>query len=142
MFLRRAALLIACLALAVGCEQINGANNLISGQDYRIVVGGTPGTTFTALQTTGVMAGDWTLKSVEGTVPAEYDVHGNLAGLSLQKDDDSGTIDLQIYQGTQLLKEATSSTPNDVVEVSVSIIPDLTPVAINACGDGEGVTPC
>jgi hypothetical protein len=76
------------------------------------------------MQTTGAVAGDWSAQSVEGTVPAEYQLRGNLVALVLQKDDDAGTVRAQLFRGADLIKDVQTSTPLDTIEVAEWITED------------------
>lgn len=73
---------------------------------FSVQVSGTTGTAFTGSYMTVTVDGKSVSKSVEGTVPASYDLDGSIVSVSFQKKTESGKLAVKIMKGDKVAAES------------------------------------
>lgn len=72
-------------------------------------VGGTPGLAFHGHYVLVTASGTPTSRRVKGTVPAEYSVRGSVVSLALRKQEESGTLQLEIITDVEVVARSHTS---------------------------------
>jgi len=82
-------ILLVALVLLAGC---------VTDSDFRIEVTGTPGLEFSGHYGLATADGQYTSKSVDGTVPATYTMRGHIVSGLFQKTTEDGTLRVEIFK--------------------------------------------
>lgn len=109
-----ALLLMLCFAaLFVGCSA-----PAMTDTDFIVKVTGTEGLKFNGSYMITTTEGKSESKSVEGTVPAEYTMKGNIVSVSFQKQAEAGDLKVEILQGDKVVAQSETSAAYGVVTVA------------------------
>ena len=107
--------LIIALALLgtlfVGCEEIGES-------DFTIKVSGTSGLEFSGSYMVVASGGQSTSKSVDGIVPAQYTVRGEIVSCSFQKQTEFGILRIEILKGSKVVSQSETSAAYGVVSAA------------------------
>ena len=110
--MKRLILLIAVLSLVVGgCAGIGDS-------DFTIKVSGTSGLKFSGNYMVVTSGGGSTSKSVDGTVPAQYTIRGNIVSCVFQKQSEYGTLRVEIVKGGKIVSQSETLAAYGVVSVA------------------------
>jgi hypothetical protein len=109
---------IICLALITVILLLMGCGSSLSDSDYKIKVSGTSGLEFSGSYMVVKAGGESTSKSVDGTVPAEYSVTGDIVSVSFQKQTDTGTLKVEISKDGKVLKSEDTTAAYGVVAIA------------------------
>ncbi len=121
--MKRNILLIVILLAAftlVGCSE--SAYKLVEPQvvDSRFIVkvGGTPGLRFHGHYAVVTAGGGSTSRSVEGTVPVEYNVKGKTVACAFQKQEERGTLKVEIIKDGKVVGQSETSAAYGMVTIA------------------------
>lgn len=106
------ALLVALcfIVLLVGCSA-----PAMTDTDFTVRVSGTEGLKFNGSYMITTTEGKSESKSVEGTVPAEYTMKGNIVSVTFQKQAEAGVLKVEILQGDKVVAQSETSAAYGVV---------------------------
>lgn len=96
--------------ILVGCGQTESK--------FTIKVSGTSGLKFSGSYMTVRAGGASTSKSVEGTVPAEYNLRGIIVSCTFQKQSEKGNLRVDIFKDGTGVSQSETSAPYGVVSVA------------------------
>jgi len=105
------------LLVLVGIFMLVGCTGLVES-NFTIKVSGTSGLEFSGSYMTVMAGGSSTSKSVEGTVPAEYNVSGSIVSCAFQKQSEGGTLKVTIIEGGKVVSESETSAAYGVVSAA------------------------
>lgn len=104
-------LVLVVIFMLVGCTDLVKSN-------FTIRVSGTTALKFSGSYMTVTAGGSSTSKSVEGTVPAEYNVSGSIVSCSFQKQSEGGNLKVEIIKGGKVVSESETSAAYGVVSAA------------------------
>ncbi|MDD2297631.1 MAG: hypothetical protein PHX79_07445 [Sphaerochaetaceae bacterium] len=107
-------LLLCSVFLLIGC----GSTTAMTDTDFVVKVSGTEGAAFSGSYMTTTTEGQSESKSVEGTIPAEYNMKGNIVSVSFQKQAEAGDLKVEILQGDEVVAQSETSDAYGVVSVA------------------------
>ena len=107
-----AVFIIALLAITLsGCAGIGDS-------DFKIRVTGSDGLIFSGSYLITTSAGNSVSKSVDGIVPAEYVVRGNIVSVAFQKRYEGGILKVEILKNDKVVSQSETSAAYGVVSVA------------------------
>lgn len=108
-------ILVICMVglIFTGC-----GGSLSSDTEFQIKVSGTTGLKFSGSYMVITSGGQSTSKSVDGTIPAQYSVTGNIVSAVFQKQTESGTLKVEIIKGGKVLNSSDTTAAYGVVSVA------------------------
>lgn len=107
-------LLIATVILGVllvGCTESGDS-------DFTIEVSGSSGLEFSGNYMVVTSEGQSTSKSVDGIVPARYDVRGNIVLCTFQKQSEYGILRVEILRGADVVAQSETSAAYGIVSAA------------------------
>jgi len=112
-------LIVAILLVSIGGLFFAGCGGSLStDSEFQIKVSGTTGLEFSGSYMTVTSGGQSTSKSVEGTVPAQYTVTGNMVSVAFQKQVESGTLKVEILKDGKVINSSDTTAAYGVVSVA------------------------
>ena len=106
-------LLLCFIILIAGCS-----TTAMTDTDFTVKVSGTEGLKFNGSYMITTTEGKSESKSVDGTVPTEYTMKGNIVSVSFQKQTDAGDLKGEILQGNKVVAQSETSAAYGVVAVA------------------------
>lgn len=85
---------------------------------YTIRISGTDGLGFTGSYMQMQASGGSTSKSVDGTIPAEYEIEGSITSAAFQKKGESGTLHVVLEKNGTVVKEEETTAAYGMVSVA------------------------
>ena len=117
-------LIIVALVLAVGCAEAPEVREVRpitnTNTQFTIEVSGTQGLQYQGSHMVVTSNGGSASESVSGTVPSRYSVRGVIASAAFQKQSQSGTLTVEIFEGGERVAYSTTRAPYGMVSVSAS----------------------
>lgn len=104
-------ILFVVLVAITGCDSMKN-------KEFTIKVSGTDGLEFSGSYMSVLADGKSTSKSVDGIIPTEYSVKGNIVSVAFQKKSESGFLKVQILKDDKVINESESSAAYGVVSVA------------------------
>jgi len=86
--------------------------------NYLIKVSGTQGLKFSGTYMTSGQAGKSESKTIDGTVPAQYEAAGMIVSVSFQKKTENGNLKVQIFKGGSVVAESETTAAYGVVSAA------------------------
>ena len=94
-----------------------GANSLFSS-DFTIKLSGSPGLKYSGSYMVVTAGGNSTSKTVDGSVPDQFNVSGTLVSTTFQKQGESGNLRVEIIKGGNVVSESETSAAYGVVSAA------------------------
>jgi hypothetical protein len=108
---------IWAMASGGGTSSGKGANSLFSS-DFTIKISGSPGLKYSGSYMVLTASGDSTSKTVDGSVPDQFNVSGNIVSTTFQKRAESGNLKVEIVKGGSVVAESETSAAYGVVSAA------------------------
>lgn len=109
--------LLALVACVTSCST-SSSGGFSSNKTYTISVTGSSGVAFSGSIGGIDSNGDYISQSVDGTVPHTYTFTGSMVSVVFQNQGESGTLTVQILEGSTILKQASTTAAYGVVSVA------------------------
>jgi len=97
----------------------HGGKGLLES-DFTVEISGTSGLRYSGSYMVTSTTGKSASKSVEGKVPGQYNVTGNIVSVSFQKKSESGSLKVQILKGGNVVAETETSAAYGVASVATN----------------------
>jgi uncharacterized protein YuzE len=101
-------------SVLLGCSSVPA----MTDKDFSIKVTGDSGAKFSGAYDITTTEGKSENKSVDGTVPVEYNVKGNIVSVSFQKKAETGNLKVEILQDGKVVAQSETSAAYGVVSVA------------------------
>jgi len=88
--------------------------------EFQIKVSGTNGLAFSGAYMVLTTGGQSTSQSVDGIVPTEYTVKGDIVSANFQKQSEGGTLIAEIIKSGEVVNSSTTTASYGVVSVATS----------------------
>jgi hypothetical protein len=101
-------------SVLLGCSSVPAMTDM----DFSIKVSGDSGAKFSGSYDVTTTEGKSENKSVDGTVPVEYNVKGNIVSVSFQKKAETGNLKVEILQEGKVVAQGETSAAYGVVRAA------------------------
>jgi hypothetical protein len=109
---------IITVATIIYVDLTTGDYGIFGDRKYTIVVSGDSGITFTGAIMSMSRIGPNSMRSVEGTVPARYELSGQVSSCSFQKTCEKGRLTVNIQRNARSIGSAETSVAYGVATVA------------------------